>query len=162
MTIQKTNNFSNPLTWVTRFIQFLTSMVVLYMIDLQEMQNGMVIGCVVGFLLAFALIFFPVDEIKQEGNKLYFLKKSILTFLNRVAVYDISRMKGIGSLSRGGAAGIHSLFIPTVSGYKVEFIFKDDSSESREVFVRKNDLKKIMISVREQIYQNNTSNSSEA
>jgi hypothetical protein len=150
----QTNNFSNSLTWVTRAIQFLIGITVLYLVDLQEMQNGLLMGCVFGFLLAFLLIALPVDDVKLDGNKLYFLKKSIIPFFNRVTVYDISGISGVGSFSISGAAGIHGLFIPILNAFRVEFIFNDNSSESREVLLRKGDLKRILLKVRELINQN--------
>jgi hypothetical protein len=155
MNALQTNNFSNSLTWITRLSQFLIGMIVLYLVDLQELQTGLLTGSVFACLLAFVLITFPVDEIVLQDDKLLFKKKSLVPFFNRTIIYDVSRLKGVGSFSVSGTAGIQGLFIPILNAYRVEFIFNDNSSESREVLARKSDLKKILVGVRELIKQNN-------
>jgi hypothetical protein len=149
--IYETNYFSMPVTWIARLAQFLIGMLFLFLVDLHDQEAGLVIGVVFGTFLAIGFLVWPTDELAVDSQNIYFMKRSILPFLDRTIVYKISEIKGIGSYSRASQAGLAALFIPIISAHRVELIFNDDSSKSHDLFVRKDDLKAILSIVRKSI-----------
>lgn len=152
-----TNYFNQAWTWILRGVRFLIAMLFLYLVDLQELETGsniLVLGLVFAALLAFVLLVWPTDELALDKDNIYFIRKSLWSELNRTIKYKISNLKGIGTYNMSKPAGIHALFIPIWDVHRVEIIFKDDSSLSRDLMIPKKELKKILLMVRENIIQN--------
>jgi hypothetical protein len=155
--IVRTNYFNQPWTWILRGVRFLIAMLFLYLIDLQELENGsniLVIGFIFAALLAIALLIWPTDELALDKDNIYFIRKSLWSELNRTIEYKISTFKGIGTYNMSKPAGIFALFVPVWDVYRVEIIFKDDSSLSRDLMIPKKELKKILLMVRKNIHTN--------
>ena len=155
--IVSTNYFNQHWTWILRGVRFLVAMLFLYLVDLQELENGsniLVLGFVFAAMLAIALVVWPTDELAVDKDRIYFIRKSLWSELNRTIEYKISDFKRIGTYNMSKPAGIHALFIPVWDVHRVEIIFKDDSSLSHDLMIPKKDLKKILLMVRGKIIQN--------
>jgi hypothetical protein len=154
--IVSTNYFNKPTTWIFRGLRFLIAMLFLYLIDLQELENGssiLALGVPFAIVLATVLTVWPTAELALDKNSIYFIRKSLLPVFNRYTEYKISDFKGIGTYNISKPAGIHALFIPIWDIHRVEMIFKDDSSSSIDLMIPKKDLNKILLIVRDMIHQ---------
>lgn len=154
--IISTNYFNQRWTWILRALRFLIATLFLYLIDLQELENGSSIllgGYIFAALLGTLLIVWPTDELAVDNVNIYLFRKSVLPLFNRSIEYKISNLKGIGSYNMSKPAGIFALFVPVWDVHRIEIIFKDDSSLSHDLLVPKKDLKKILLMVRKKILQ---------
>jgi hypothetical protein len=154
--IVSTDFFNKRSTWIFRALRFLIGMLVLYLVDLQELENGseiLVLGFVFAAFLAIVFVVWPTTELALDKDNIYFIRKSLWSELNRTKEYKISNFKGIGTYNISKPPGILALFIPVWDVYRVEMIFKDDSSSSTDLMIPKKDLKKILLMVRGMIQQ---------
>jgi hypothetical protein len=149
--IYQTNYFGNTWTWVGRAISFLVAAAVLFLVDLNELKAGnqfLLYGYFLVAALVIVMLALPTDELALDNEMLYFERKSLFPAFNQVVHYKISDLKGIGTYSIGGSSGIFSLLLPVWSVNRIEIIFNDDSSCSRDVITNKKELKKILLKVR--------------
>ena len=152
--IIKTDYFNKPWTWIARAIRFLMAILVLYLVDLYELEPGsnILIGgyIFIGILAIFFLVW-PIDELALDNGNLYFIRKSLLPIVNKTTRYKVSDFKGIGTYNISKPVGIFALFVPVFNLYRVEIIFKDDSSKSQDLIIDKKALKEIILKVKESI-----------
>lgn len=147
----KTDYFNRPWTWVIRALRFLMAILVLYLVDLYELEPGSNIlfgGYIFIGILAVFFIVWPTDELALGKENLYFIKKSLLPIVNKTTGYKLSNLKGIGAYNISKPAGIFALLVPVFNIHRVEIIFKDDSSKSHDLIIHKKDLKKILLKVK--------------
>jgi hypothetical protein len=153
----KTDYFNRPWTWVVRGLRFLMAILVLYLIDLYELEPGsnvLIGGYIFIGVLAFFFLVWPTDELVLDRDNLYFIKKSLLPIVNKTTRYKLSDFKGIGTYNISKPAGIFALLVPVFNLYRIEIIFKDDSSESHDLIIHKKEFKKILLEVKELISSN--------
>jgi len=153
----KTDYFNRPWTWIVRAFRFLVAILVLYLVDLYELElgsNALMGGYVFIGILAFFFLVWPTDELTLDGGNLYFIKKSLLPIVNKTTRYRLSDFKGIGTYNISKPAGILALLVPVFNLYRVEIIFKDESSKSHDLIIHKKELKKILLKVKELISSN--------
>ena len=156
--IVSTDYFNKRSTWIFRGLRFLIAMFFLYLIDLQELENGsniLALGITFAIVLATVLTVWPTTELALDKSSIYFIRKSLLPVFNQCTEYKISDFKGIGTYNISKPAGIHALFIPIWDVHRVEMIFKDDSSTSTDLMIPKKDLQKILLIVRGMISHDN-------
>ncbi len=154
--IVSTNYFNRRWTWILRGLRFIIAILFLYLLDLQELESGsnvLVGGFVFAGFLAIALLVWPTDELAIDKDTIYFIRKSLWSELNRTKEFQISNFKSIGTYNMSKPAGVFALFVPVWDVYRVEMIFKDDSSSSLDVMVPKKELKKMLLMVRKSINQ---------
>jgi hypothetical protein len=111
--------------------------------------NSWVYGYFLLAALVIAMLAWPTDELALDNEQIYFEKRSLFPVFNQVVPYKISELKGIGTYSIGGSSGILSLMLPVWSVNRIEMIFKDNSSCSRDMITNKKELKKILLKVRD-------------
>src|SRR5688500_19947712 len=78
--IVNTNYFNQRWTWILRGVRFLIAMLFLYLVDLQELENGsniLVLGFIFAALLAIVLLVWPTDELALDKDNIYFIRKSL-------------------------------------------------------------------------------------
>ena len=68
--------------------------------------------------------------------------------MNMTTRYKLSDFKGIGTYNISKPAGIFALLVPVFNLYRVEIIFKDDTSKSHDLIIHKKELKKILLKVK--------------
>jgi hypothetical protein len=155
-TIQ-TDYFNRPLTWIVRALRFLMAILVLYLVDLYELEPGsnvLIGGYIFIGVLAFFFLVWPTDELALDRNNLYFIKKSLLPIVNKTTAYNLSNVKVIGTYNISKPAGIFALLVPVLNLYRVEIIFKDDTSKSHDLIIRKKELKKVLLKGKQLINSN--------
>jgi hypothetical protein len=149
--ISSTNYFNMPRTWIIRSLRFMLAVVVLYLVDLQELEHSSGIltgGYIFMGLLAVFFLICPTDELALDKDNLYFVRKSIVPFFNRSKKYKVADFKRVGSYNISKPAGIFALLVPVFNFHRVEIILKDDSSTSEDLIIYKKDLKKILLEVK--------------
>ena len=140
----KTNYFKSPKTWIFRGVQFLIAVFVLYWVDLAEMTDSASLLYVCSALLALLFICLPVDELAIDNNTIHFFKRSLVPLFNSTKTFPVSDIKRIGFYSIPHAISIFTLLVPASNVARIEFTFNDDSSASKDIFIRKKDLKKVV------------------
>ena len=152
--IINTDYFNRRWTWIKRGLRFLLGIFVLYLVDLYELEPGSNIltgGYIFIGILAVFFLFWPTDELALDQDNLYFIRKSFLPIFSNTTCYRVSDFKGIGTYNISKPAGIAALFVPIFNLYRVEIIFKDDSSTSQDLIIDKKTLKEIILHVKESI-----------
>ena len=142
--IVQTNYFKSPKTWVFRGVQFSIAVFVLYWVDLAELANASGLMYVCSALLALLFVCLPVDELAVDSKGMYFIKRSLVPFFNSTKTFSASDIKRIGFYTIPHAVSVFTLLVPVSNLARVEFTFKDDSSTSKDIFIRKNDLQNIV------------------
>lgn len=147
--IVKTNDFHKPYTWILRSIYAILALLVLYIIDLQKLENDFLwIGYSLAILMALAVFTIPVDELALDKDHLYFEKKSILPFFNKTIKHQVSRIQQIGVGGHSARIGTFALLDPRICRSKIEIIFKDNSSKIYDLSISKKDSKEIANEIR--------------
>ena len=152
--IIKTDYFNKPGIWIARALRFFLAILVLYVIDLYELEPGsdiLMIGYISIGLLAIFFLIWPIDEMALDKDNLYFIKKSLLPVANKTTRYPLSDFKRIGTYNISKQVSLFTLFVPLFNLYRVEFTFKDDSSKSEDLTITKKDLKEILLKANELI-----------
>lgn len=150
----KTDYFNGRWTWIKRGLRFLLAILVLYLVDLYELEPGsnVLTGAYIFIgILAVFFLFWPTDELALDKDNLHFIRKSFLPIFSNTTCYKVSDFKGIGTYNISKPAGIAALFVPVFNLYRVEIIFKDNSSKSQDLIIDKKALKEIIIKVKESI-----------
>ena len=150
----KTDYFYRPWTWIARALRFLMAILVLYLVDLYELEpgsNALLIGYIFIGILAVFFLLWPTDELVLDKDNLCLIKKSLLPTANKTIRYKLSDLKGIGTYNISKPAGILALLVPVFNIHRVEIIFKDDSLKSHDLIIRKKELKKILLKVKASI-----------
>ena len=119
--IIKTDYFNRPWTWIARALRFSLAILVLYLVDLYELEPGSNIltgGYIFIGILAIFFLFWPIDELALDKDNLYFIRRSFLPILNNTTCYKVSDFKGIGTYNISKPAGIFALLpgIQSLSG----------------------------------------------
>ena len=140
----KTNYFESTKTWILRVLQFSIAVFVLYWVDLAELTDGSSLLYVCSALLALLFICLPVDELAIDNNAMYFIKRSLVPVFNSTKTFSASDIKRIGFYTIPSAVSIFTLLVPVSNVLRVEFTFNDDSSISKDIFIRKKDLQNIV------------------
>jgi hypothetical protein len=132
-------------------LRFLGATVVLYLIDLQELEQGstiMVGGYVFIGLLGIFFLVWPTDELALDNDNLYFIRKSLVSYFNSSKIYKIENFERVGFYNISKPAGIFALLVPIFNLYRVEMTLKDNSSKSEDLVIKKRDLQKILLEVK--------------
>ena len=152
--IIKTDYFNKPSRWIARCLRFAVAILVLYLVDLYKLEAGsnILTGAYIFIgMLAISFVFWPIDELALDKDNLYFIRRSVLPILNSTAIYKVSDFKGIGTYNISKQVGIFTLLVPVFNLYRVEIIFKDNSSKSQDLTIDKKALKEIILKVKESI-----------
>lgn len=153
----KTDYFNRPRTWIARALRFLMAVLVLYLVDLYELEagsNALMGGYIFIGILAVFFLFWPTDELVVDKDDLSFIKKSLLPIANKTTRYKLSDLKRIGSYNISKPAGILALLVPVFNIHRVEIIFKDDALKSHDLIIDKKALKKILLKVKVSLSSN--------
>ena len=148
--VVSTNYFTKPWTWIARILRFVVALLVLYFVDLQELENGENILMFGYFFLAFlAIVFvvFPTDDLALDNDSLYLIRRSFFSPLNRTIAYRISSLKSVGVYNISAAPGFFTALSPVYEVNRIEIIFSNDSSTSHDLTVSKKEIKVILSSV---------------
>ena len=147
--IVKTNDFHKPYIWILRSMHAILALLVLYIVDLQKLENGFLwIGYSLAILMVLAFFTIPVDELTLDKDQLSFEKKSILPFFNKTVKYQVSEIQQIGVGGSSARIGTYALLNPKICRSRIEIIFKDSSSKIYDLSVSKKDSKEIAIKMR--------------
>jgi len=147
--IVKTNDFQKPYIWILRSMHAILALLVLYIIDLQKLENGFLwIGYSLAILMVLAFFTIPVDELTLDKDQLSFEKKSILPFFNKTVKYQVSEIQQIGVGGSSARIGTYALLNPKICRSRIEIIFKDSSSKIYDLSISKKDSKEIAIKMR--------------
>lgn len=150
--IVKTNDFHKPYTWILRSMYAILALLVLYIIDLQKLENGFLwIGYSLAILMVLAFFTIPVDELTLDKDHLYFEKKSLLPFFNKTVKHQVSKIQQIGVGGNSARIGTYALLNPRICRSKMEIIFKDNSSKIYDLSISKKDSKEITNKIRQLI-----------
>lgn len=150
--IVKTNDFRKPYTWILRSMYAILALLILYIIDLQKLENGFIwIGYSLAILMVLAFFTIPVDELTLDKDHLYFEKKSILPFFNKTVKHQVSKIQQIGVGGNSARIGTYALLNPRICRSKIEIIFKDNSSKIYDLSISKKDSKEIANKIRQLI-----------
>src|SRR5688572_33407317 len=107
--IIKTDYFNKPWTWIARAMRFLMAIIVLYLVDLYELEPGSNIltgGYIFIGLLAIFFLIWPTDELALDKDNLYFIKKSLLPAVNKTTRYNLSDLERIGIYNISKPVGV--------------------------------------------------------
>jgi len=150
--IVKTNDFHKPYTWILRSMYAILALLVLYIIDLQKLENGFLwIGYSLAILMVLLFFTIPVDELTLDKDHIYFEKKSILPFFNKTVKHQVSKIQQIGAGGNSARIGTYALLNPRICRSKIEIIFKDNSSKIYDLSISKKDSKEIANKIRQLI-----------
>lgn len=152
--IVSTDYFERPWTWVSRILRFVIALLVLYLVDLQELENGqniLLFGYLFLAFLAIIFVLFPTHDVAVDKQNLYLIRRSFLPLLNRTITYKISDLKGVGVYNISAAPGIFTVLAPVHEVNRIEIIFSNNSSTSHDLTVSKKEIKSILSKVMKMI-----------
>ena len=147
--IIKTNHFRKSHIWILRSIHAILALLILYVIDLQKLENDFLwIGYSLAILMVLAFFTIPVDELTLDKDHLYFEKKSILPFFNKTVKHQVSKIQQIGVGGSSARIGTYALLNPKICRSRMEITFKDDSSKIYDLSISKKEAKEIASKIR--------------
>lgn len=150
--IIKTNNFHKPHILILRSIQAILALLILYVADLQKLGNDFLwIGSSLAILLVLSFFILPIDELTLDTEHLYFERKSIVPFLNKIIKYQLSEIQQVGVGGNYARVGTYALLDPRIRRSRMEIIFKDNSSIIYDLSISKRESKEIANNIRQLI-----------
>lgn len=107
----------------------------------------------IGIFLIIAIVTAPIDDLAIDDNHFYHFRTSLLPMLSKVKKYEIGKIKNIRS---GGmlTQTMDALEFFTFRGGRrntIEITFTDDSYKSLDVVIYREELTKILTTVKEMI-----------
>jgi hypothetical protein len=149
--IIKTNYFYQPWTWIKRVLEFLFGLSVLFWLHLQGLEQETEYSWVKYVLFGLLTVFIftrPKDELAVDKETFYHIRKSIIPFFTRTAVYKISKIEIIRCAGIFSAdTEIFGLLASGVNRNKIEIIFKDNSSISIDLTIHREELNEIVLKI---------------
>ena len=150
--IIKTNHFHKPHIWILRSIHAILALLILYVIDLQKLGNDFLwIGYSVAILLVLAFFILPIDELTLDTDHIYFEKKSIIPFFNKITKHQVSKIQQVGVGGSSARIGTYALLNPRICRSRMELTFKDNSSKIYDLSISKKESKEIANKIRQLI-----------
>lgn len=122
----------------------MVALVVLFLVDLNELPNGVTLLYILSVPLAIFFIVLPVDDLALDSDGIHFIKRSVLPIFNRTKTYQSNTIKRIGFYAISRAPSVFSLLVPIPDVFRIEFTFQDDTSKSEDIFISKKNLQNIV------------------